>query len=97
MADETAVMDDLAEAATDGLDEFMEGPKESQIALVPACKVKFNGLQYDSMEKVPALKESLRFEIEGYVVAHGQTVLANGEVQDTATVKVTRVSPVSDE
>ncbi len=89
-------MTELAEAATDGLDEFMEEPKESQVALLPACKVKFNGLQYDSMEKVPGLKESLRFEIEGYVVAHGQTVLANGEVQDTATVKVTRIVPVED-
>ena len=87
----------MAEAATDGLEEFMEEPKGSQVALVPVCKVKFNGLQYDSMDKVPELKQSLRFEIDGYVVAQGQTVLANGEVQDTATVKVTRIVPIDGE
>lgn len=84
----------MAEAATDGLEEFMEPVKDEQKALVPVVKVKFNGLQYDSMDSIPELKESLKFEIEGYVVAHGQTVLANGEIQDTATVKVTRVQPV---
>lgn len=89
-------MTELAEAARDGLDEFLEEPKEQQVALVPVVKVKFNGLQYDSMDKIPELKESLKFEIEGYVVAHGQTVLANGEIQDTATVKVTRVVPVTE-
>jgi hypothetical protein len=89
-------MTELAEAASSGLDVFTEPATEQQVPLVPVCKVKFNGLQFDSMEKLPDLKESLRFEIEGYVVGHGQMVLANGEVQDLATVKVTRVVPKSE-
>jgi len=85
-------MTELAEAAASGLDEFTRS--EQQAPLVPVVKVKFNGLQYDSMDSLPALKESLKFEIEGFVVGHGQTVLANGEIQDMAQVKVTNVTPV---
>lgn len=84
---------DLAAEAADGLDVFAQPAEGAQLPLVPACKVKFNGLQYDSMDELPELKTSLTFVIEGYVVGHGQHVKANGEIQETATVKVTKVRP----
>lgn len=81
----------LADAAQDAL-ESMEDGGDEQIPLVPACKVKFVGMAWDSLDTVPALRDELQFVVKGVVVGHGQEVLANGEIRETAKVKVTGVT-----
>lgn len=85
----------LADAANDALgsSEGDEVPEGQQV-LVPACKVKFVGMTYDSMDDVPKLKETVKFEVEGWVEGHGQKVMKDGEVRELANVRVTSVKQV---
>jgi hypothetical protein len=82
----------LADAAAEALPT--DGEHVEQLALVPACKVKFVGMSWDSLDDVPGLKDEMEFLVKGVVVGHGQMVMANGEIRDVATVRVTSVTPV---
>jgi hypothetical protein len=84
----------LADAAAEALPTGDDEDRSEQLAIVPACKVKFVGMSWDSLDDVPGLKDQMEFRVEGIVVGHGQTVMANGEIRDVATVKVTSVSKV---
>jgi hypothetical protein len=89
----------LADAASEALggagDELqMEATQE---ALVPACKVRFQGMSWDSLDAVPDLKSTIRVVVEATVVAHEQIVdQKTGDVRDVAKAKVTSVRLLED-
>lgn len=82
----------LADAAAEALAGF--GGEDVQMPLIPACKVKFVGMAWDSLDAVPALKEEMTFEVTGRVIGHGTIVLKSGETRETATIDVTSVKQV---
>jgi hypothetical protein len=85
---------DLADAAgqaLDGLDHATDLPP-GQAALIPACKARFLGMAWDSLDTVPDLNQELRFTVSGTVVAHEQHVdKRTGDVRDLVKVNVTSV------
>lgn len=81
----------LAEAAAGALGADGE---EQQIAMIPACRVKFQGMSWDSLDDVPSLKQEMEFRVKGRVVGHGQQVMKDGEIRETATIEVTSVQQI---
>lgn len=83
----------LADAAEEALGET--GPEADmdgeQGELFPACRVKFQGMAWDSLEVVPDLKQKMVFRVEGTVVGHEQQVRADGEIRDFAKVKCEKI------
>lgn len=85
--------DDLAAAAGEALDDSAGELQMSQQqeALIPACKVKFQGMAFDKLDEVPSLRDEMRFEVIGTVIGHETTVMADGEEREVAKVKVSSV------
>lgn len=87
--DEVADVVSLADAAraantgeTDPTQEHLDGTN--------FAKVKFVGMAWESAE-IPGLKDEVEFTVKGTVVGHGQQVMADGDIREVATVKVTEV------
>lgn len=75
-----------AQGALEGADEPI------QEALIPACKVKFIGMAWDSLDEVPGLKDELTFIVRAQVVGHEQIVdQKTGDIRDLAKAKVSSV------
>lgn len=83
----------LGDAATEALDG-LGGGEDVQEPMIPACKIKFLGVSFDSLDDIPQLKDEMTFTVHGRVVAHGQHVLASGEIRDVASVQVETVTKV---
>jgi hypothetical protein len=98
--EEEPMAKNLAEASQEALDgEPVEetGQPGEQTALVPACKIKFQGVSYDSLEKVPDLKETVSFIVTGRVVGHEEKVYAGGDIRTIVKVDASNVKPYEDE
>lgn len=89
---------DLADAAANAIDDG-DGLKlvQEQTALVPACKVKFNGMSYDSLQDVPDLKAEVAYLAIGRVNGHEELISAQGDLREVAKVKVATVRPIPDD
>lgn len=84
---------DAAQAALAGQDIVPDEPAGSEV-LIPACKVKFLGMGWDSLDKVPNLKDRMVLVVEAQVVSHEQMVdQRTGEIRDVAKARVTSVRP----
>jgi len=87
-----SMANDLAEAAGaalgDGGELAMSG---DQIPLIPACKVKFVSMAWDSLDAVPNLKDEMVFLVKARIVGHGQEVMKDGDIRETAKAEVLRV------
>lgn len=79
----------LADAAMTAMDD--EGdPTQEHLDGTNFAKVKFVGMAWESAE-IPGLKDEVEFTVKGTVVGHGQQVMADGDIREVATVKVTEV------
>jgi hypothetical protein len=87
-----SLADAATEAQNDGTDLTLVA---EQTALVPACKVKFQGMSFNDLNDVPELKEDVAYLAEGTVVGHEQVLTAQGDIRDLAKVKVREVSKIS--
>jgi hypothetical protein len=85
----------LSDAAEEALANAATGPElkltGEQTALVPACKMKFQGMAWDSLDEVPALKSRLFFLVEAVVVGHETKVMKDGDVRELAKGDVVSV------
>lgn len=84
----------LADAAENALGPA--GPEADiegeQGALLPACRVKFHGMAWDSLEIVPNLKEKMVFRVEVTITGHEQQVMADGDIRELAKAKCEKVT-----
>jgi hypothetical protein len=90
----------LADAASNALDDGSAGNLElvqEQTALVPACKVKFQGMSYNDLDDVPSLKEEVAYFLTGRVIGHEEKISAQGDLREEAKVKVNQVKKVTPE
>lgn len=79
----------LSDAAAAAMDS--EGdPTQEHLDGTNFAKVKFVGMAWESAE-IPGLKDEVEFTVKGTVVGHGQQVMADGDIREVATVKVTEV------
>lgn len=88
----------LGTVASEGL-EGMGGDnqQEPQEPLIPACRVKFKGMSWDSLEEVPHLKDEMEFRVKGTVTAHTEEIMRDGEMREVAVVTVSKVILVPEE
>lgn len=77
---------DAARAANTGETD----PTQEHLDGTNFAKVKFVGMAWESAE-IPGLKDEVEFTVKGTVVGHGQQVMADGDIREVATVKVTEV------
>jgi hypothetical protein len=97
--EETVAKQSLADASEDALDGMpeptteTEGQPGEQTALVPACKIKFQGVSYDSLKDVPDLKAEVSFIVTGRVVGHEDKVFKDGDVRTIVKVDASKVVP----
>lgn len=85
---------DLAGAASDAIDDAASH-EQDHLPGTNYAKVKFNGMAWESVE-VPDLKTEVAFIVRGMISGHGEEVMADGDIREVATVKVTSVEPYSD-
>jgi hypothetical protein len=75
-----------AQGALDGEDQPI------QEALVPACKVKFLGMGWDSLDDVPNLKDELTFVVKARVIELAEAVdQKDGDIRHVAKARVLSV------
>lgn len=79
---------DLADAAQDALDGSGNADTPIQETLVPACKVNFNGMSFDSIEDVPELKQEVTFRVKGMITQRAQKLMKTGDLRELATCQV---------
>ena len=84
----------LGEAAGDALEQYLGGEGQQQ-AIIPACRIKFEGMSWDSLEDVPELKDEMSFTVTGPVVARTTRVMKDGEIRDVAIVDVQSVERIT--
>lgn len=89
--DKVAGDSELAAAAGDGLGEDLEMSGEQQV-LIPACRVKFNGMAWDSLDEVPALKDEMVFVVKARIIGHGTQLMKDGEIREFATAECLKVA-----
>lgn len=84
----------LAEAATATLGdaEQYDGAAQSELEGMDYTKVRFVGVQYDSLEKQPAMGTEMEFLVKGRVVGHGEEEMSDGHLRKYAKVKVSSVT-----
>jgi hypothetical protein len=88
----------LGEVAADALQAGGEElvMSSEQTTLIPACRIKFEGMAWDSLDQVPGLKTKMKFVVEATIVGHTQKVMADGEMREFANAKVLTVTQVDD-
>ena len=87
--DDGADVVSLADAAKGAMSSEPE-PTQEHLDGTNYAKVKFVGMAWESAE-IPGLKDDVEFAVKGTVVGHGQQVMADGDIREVATVKVTEV------
>lgn len=87
--DDGADVVSLADAAKGAMSSEPE-PTQEHLDGTNYAKVKFVGMAWESAE-IPGLKDEVEFTVRGTVVGHGQQVMADGDIREIATVKVTEV------
>ena len=87
------VRKNLGEAAGDALEQF--GGEGQQRVIIPACRIKFEGMSWDSLNEVPELKDEMSFTVAGRVVARTTRVMKDGEIRDVAIVDVLSVERIT--
>lgn len=87
--DDGADVVSLADAAKGAMSSEPE-PTQEHLDGTNYAKVKFVGMAWESAE-IPGLKDDVEFTVRGTVVGHGQQVMADGDIREIATVKVTEV------
>ncbi len=91
--DEPQALGDIAaDALQAGGDELVMSSE--QTALIPACRVKFTGMSWDSIEDVPDLKTVVTFTVTAQIVGHTDEVMADGELRHLAKAKVLEVKRI---
>lgn len=85
----------LADAAQAGLATVGDviGDGEGLLEGMDYAKVKFVGVQYDTLEETPALGAEVTFIVRGKVVGHGEEVMNDGHIRKYAKIKVSSVAP----
>lgn len=66
-----------------------------QTAIMPACKMRFQGMAWDSLDEVPPLKAELTFLVTARVVGHETKVNKDGELRELAKGDVVSVKLVN--
>lgn len=87
--DDGADVVSLADAAKGAMSSEPE-PTQEHLDGTNYAKVKFVGMAWESAE-IPGLKDDVEFAVKATVVGHGQQVMADGDIREVATVKVTEV------
>lgn len=86
----------LADAAQAGLATVGDVISEQGGELLEGmdyAKVKFVGVQYDTLEETPGMGTEVSFIVRGKVVGHGEEMMNDGHVRKFAKVKVSSVAP----
>lgn len=87
----------LAEAAEAGLSAVPDQTgADPQLEGMDYAKVRFVGVQYDTLEDTPKMGEEVTFIVRGKVVGHGEEMMADGHIRQFAKVKVSSVAPGGD-
>ena len=91
--------EDLAQATAAGAADAAGGDGASAAMLegMDYGKIKFVGVQYDTLEDLPSIGEEVTFLVKGKVVGRGEEAMADGHIRNQAKVKVESVTPAKDE
>lgn len=85
----------LADAATSALADIgdADGAAQAQFEGMDFTKIKFVGVQYDTLELGPKIGDVLDFHVRGKVVAVGDEAMKDGHIRHVAKVEVDSVQP----
>lgn len=92
---------DLADVARAGLDDVPETeggatPAQGAFEGMDYTKIRFVGVNYDTIEMSPKIGDRLDFLVGGKVVEVGDKALKDGHIQHIVKVDVDHVAPAPD-